>query len=139
MNDTIAILGIVAAALVGFLLGKKAGGDRDRAGNADATFFQTTPGSGGFVQGRVLNRMKGRTFHWNRVGTKPAAGSRFEIRAKSGTLPLVPPIPSGTDSIFADANDSAVPGTVYKYSLWQVLANGSEKELHDPELEIGQV
>jgi hypothetical protein len=28
-------------------------------------------------------------------------------------------------------------GAVYTYSLWQVLADGRERELHDPELEIG--
>jgi hypothetical protein len=138
MNDAIAIIGIVGSAIVGFFAGKKTGGDR--VSNADATFFQTRPGSDGFVEARVLKeRMKGRTFHWNRVGTKPAAGSRFEIRGKSGPLPLVPPIPKGTDSIFADADDSAVPGTVYHYALWQVLADNREKKLHDPELEMGQV
>jgi hypothetical protein len=84
--------------------------------------------------------MKGRTFHWVRHGAcRPANGGYFEIRMKSGSSPLKPLAPQGVDHIFADVEDWAKPGDVYPYSLWQVLPDGREKLLHDPELEIGQV
>ena len=136
MDTSLGVVGIVAAAVVGFIAGLKKSG---RVGNADATFFQTNPGSGGFVAARILKRkMKGRTFHWNRVGTIPAAGSHFEIRPKPGQPKILnPPIPSGVNDLYADVPPSVPGGTKYQYSLWQVLADNSEKELDDPELEIG--
>ncbi len=106
----------------------------------DDTTFQCNPGSGGFVDARILkNRLKGNIFEWRRVGVPPADGSRFEIRPKKGMSSLLEPaIPQGRDLIMADANGLARPGDIYKYSLWQVLSDGSEKELHDPEIEIAQ-
>ena len=104
----------------------------------DSTRFVTNPGSGGFVSARVQRRMRGDSFVWTRSGIAPAAGSRFEIRPKEGASPLDPSTPAGVDELRASANRSATrSGTVYTYSLWQVLADGRERELHDPELEIG--
>ena len=73
------------------LFGKKPHG-------ADATFFTSHPGSDGFCEAKVLKfRMRGRVFHWARVGNcKPSGGSYFEIRvkAKDGRSPLIPPAPA---------------------------------------------
>ena len=103
-----------------------------------STLFVTSHGSDGFVSARVQRRMKGDAFFWKRSGIRPAVGSRFEIRPKTGSSLLNPSTPSGVDEIRATANRSAAPqGSVYTYSLWQVLADGRERELHDPELEIG--
>jgi len=103
-----------------------------------STLFVTSHGSNGFVNARVKERMKGASFVWTRAGLPPADGSRFEIRPKSGSSVLDPPIPAGVDEIRAIANGSVAPaGTVYTYSLWQVLVDGRERELNDPELEIG--
>lgn len=102
-----------------------------------STLFVTSHGSGGFVAGRVQRRMKGKSFVWKRSGLAPAEGSRFEIRPKTGLSLLDPATPTGVDEIRATAVSSAQQGAVYTYSLWQVLADGRERELHDPELEIG--
>jgi hypothetical protein len=105
----------------------------------DSTRFVTTPGSDGFVVAQIQKRMKGDSFVWTRSGVSPAAGSRFEIRPKpqSATSLLNPPIPVGVDEIRAQVNRStAEHGAVYAYSLWQVLADGREREIHDPELQI---
>jgi hypothetical protein len=108
---------------------------------ADATFFTTTYGTGNFCRGEVhKQRMKGRTFHWMQHGPCKPAGAHFEIRPKPGqTSPLNPGIPKGVEHMWADVPASVPAGTIYRYSLWQVLANGQEQELDDPELEIGQV
>jgi hypothetical protein len=103
-----------------------------------SSLFVTSHGSDGFVAARVQRRMRGDSFLWKRSGLAPAAGSRFEIRPKTGSSLLDPSIPSGVDEIHATANrSSAQHGAVYTYSLWQVLPDGRERELHDPELEIG--
>jgi hypothetical protein len=103
-----------------------------------STLFVTSHGSDGFVAARIQRRMKGDSFVWQRSGLHPAEGSRFEIRPKSGSSLLAPSTPTGVDEIRATANRSvAHQGAVYTYSLWQVLADGRERELHDPELEIG--
>jgi hypothetical protein len=108
--------------------------------NADATNFQTNRGDDGFVVAEILKkRMKGRTFNWNRVGVRPEPGSHFEIRAKSGASILVPPTPRGVDDISAAVESGVRTGTIYRYSLWQVLADGRERELEDPELEVGEI
>jgi hypothetical protein len=109
---------------------------------ADATFFSTRPGSDGFCDAKVLKfRMKGREFHWARVGgCKPAGGGYFEIRVKGGKSLLVPPTPKGVNDIYCEVDPSVPEGTVIEYSLYQVRLEGGkpiEKELHDPELEIG--
>jgi hypothetical protein len=103
-----------------------------------STLFVTSHGSDGFVAARVQRRMKGNSFVWKRSGIPPAEGSRFEIRPKFGFSLLDPSTPNGVHEIRATANrSSAQQGAVYTYSLWQVLADGRERELHDPELEIG--
>jgi hypothetical protein len=105
----------------------------------DSTLFVTSNGSDGFVSARVQSRMKGDKFVWKRSGLPPAGGSHFEIRPKSasGHSPLNPEIPKGVDEIEATINRStARRAEVYTYSLWQVQADGRERELHDPELEI---
>ncbi len=105
----------------------------------DSTRFVTTPGADGFVAAQIQKRMKGNSFVWTRSGIPPAAGSRFEIRPKplSAVSLLNPPIPTGVDEIHAQVNRSAAQqGAVYTYSLWQVLADGREREIHDPELQI---
>lgn len=144
MNRALVLIGIGASALIGFLLGKKGlplppgliPGDV-----ADATLFRADQGSDGFCQAEVLKkRMRGRAFHWHRVGScRPAPGGYFEIRVKNRTSPLIPANPQGVNDIWADVHDWAEPGDVYYYSLWQVLADGRERELEDPELEIGQI
>ena len=139
MNTTLAILGIIGGAIVGFVTGKGFGG-ATRFGGADAAFFQTRPGSDGFVQGEVLNKkMKGNAFHWNRVGINPASGSWFEIRPKSGSSILDPAIPSGVNNIYADVIPGTPNDTVYLYELWQVLANGNERRLEDPEITVSEM
>jgi hypothetical protein len=103
-----------------------------------STLFVTSHGSDGFVKARVQRRMNGDSFVWTRSGMRPAEGSRFEIRPKFGPSLLDPSTPNGVDEICATANRSAAhQGAIYTYSLWQVLADGRERELHDPELEIG--
>lgn len=145
MNAAVTALGIVVAGVIGFLLGKgsKHPSVRPVGGASDASLFRTLPGSDGFCSGKVLKkRMKGRMFHWHRVGgCHPEPGSRFEIRLKDRTLtsPLIPAVPSGVDDIWADVDPDEPEGNVYEYSLWQVLADNRERELHDPELEIGHI
>jgi hypothetical protein len=138
MNIVVAILGFIGAGLVGFSFGRR---QDVKPASADSTFFTTTPGGAdGFCRARVLNRMKGRSFNWLRHGAcVPAGTGYFEIRVKSGDSPLLPPRPRGVDHIRADVASWARPGDVVFYSLWQVLDDGQEKELHDPELEIGQI
>ena len=133
-----ALIGFGLSAVIGYLLGKK--GLDSHHGNADATLFTTQPGDHGFCKGKVLKfRMKGRAFHWRRVGQcRPSSGGYFEIRMKQGVSPLIPARPQGVNDIYADVHAWAKPFDVYEYSLWQVMADGRERELHDPELEIGQ-
>ena len=53
---------------------------------ADATFFTSHAGSDGFCDAKVLKfRMKGRAFHWARVGElpDPAVTSYFEIGSRA--------------------------------------------------------
>jgi hypothetical protein len=140
MDTTLAILGIIGGGIVGFFTGKNFGGAAPFSG-ADASFFQTKPGSGGFVQGEVLKKkMKGKTFHWNRVGTIPAGGSRFEIRPKSGGSSILEPdIPSGVNDMSADVKPGTSNGTVYRYELWQVLATGEARMLEDPEITVSEM
>jgi hypothetical protein len=145
MNGLFAALGVIAGGVIGFLLGKKSGTHPSLLGGgvSDSSLFRTVAGTGGFCEGRVVKyRMTGRHFEWKRVGgCSPAPGSRFEIRLKNSAIasPLIPATPAGVDLIRAGVRDSERPGTVYEYSLYQVLANGSERELDDPELEIGQI
>lgn len=145
MNGVLVALGVIVAGVIGFLLAKKSGQHPSLVGGgvSDSSLFRTVGGSGGFCDGKVVKeRMKGRRFEWVRVGgCVPAPGSRFEIRLKNTAIesPLVPAVPSGVDRINAGVRSSEPAGTVYKYSLYQVLANGSERELDDPELEIGQI
>lgn len=145
MNGVIGILGLIAAGVVGFLLGKKSGQrpSLGGGGGGNSSLFRTLQGTDGFCKGEVLKkRMKGRSFHWHRVGgCRPDPGSRFEIRLKHHThpSPLIPPVPSGVDHIRAEVNHSEPDGRVYEYGLWQVLADGRERELEDPELEIGHI
>ncbi|HXG89825.1 MAG TPA: hypothetical protein VNJ02_15960 [Vicinamibacterales bacterium] len=145
MRTEFAVLGVLAAGFFGFVLGRRKD-DPSAADVADASFFLTTPGSGNddFCAGKILKkRLKGRVFHWARkgMGCEPASGSRFEIRLKPTVPPrpnpLIPPVPSGVNHILADVQPWASAGVVYYYSLYQVLADGTEKQLHDPELEIG--
>jgi len=139
MDTTLSILGIIGGGIVGFFTGKSFG-SAGTFGGADASFFQTKPGSGGFVEGEVLKKkMKGKTFHWNRVGTPPAPGSWFEIRPKSGASILEPAIPSGLNNVYADVKAGTSNGTVYLYELWQVLANGDERRLEDPEITVSEM
>jgi hypothetical protein len=141
MGGAQALLAVVASALAGFILGKQKGVHVAERGAGDATFFTATPGAGGFCKAKVLNnRMKGRRFRWVRHGScRPSAG-RFEIRPKAGyESPLVPPIPGGVDEIEADVRAGVPAGTIYRYSLWEVHDGGQERELDDPELEIGQI
>jgi LPXTG-motif cell wall-anchored protein len=144
MNGALTALGIVAAGVIGFLLGRKRKHPHIRTGGAsDASLFRTLRGTDGFCTGEVLKkRMKGRRFHWKRVGgCQPEAGSRFEIRLKDPTMPnpLIPSVPFGVDDIWADVDPDEPEGTVYPYGLFQVLADGRERELEDPELEIGHI
>ena len=145
MNAVTVALGIVAAGVIGYLVTKKTRSHPtlQPGGARDASLFRTLPGTGGFCQGEVLKkRMKGRGFHWKRVGgCNPAPGSRFEIRLKDQSLssPLIPAVPSGVDNISADVKPGEPAGNVYAYSLFQVLADNSERELEDPELEIGHI
>jgi hypothetical protein len=110
---------------------------------ADATFFNTRPGDDEFCKAKVLKfRMKGREFHWARVGMcRPPTGGYFEIRVKPGSqYGLRPERPHGVHDIFAEVDDSVPDGTIIKYSLFEVIVdNGKsrERELEDPELEIG--
>src|SRR5690348_4736325 len=110
---------------------------------ADATFFTTQPGDNGFCRGKILKfRMKGREFHWARTGgCRATNGGYFEIRVKPGTdYRLVPETPRGVHDIYCEVDDSVPDGAVIKYSLWQVIfedGKAKEKELDDPELEIG--
>ena len=140
MDRTLAILGIIGAGIIGFIAGKKFGGAYTFSG-ADATFFLTTPGSDGFVQGEVLKKkMKGKTFHWNRVGTRPAPGSRFEIRPKGGGISILDPeIPSGENDMYAEVKPGTPNGTLYCYELWQVLATREERLLEDPEIIVSEM
>ena len=109
---------------------------------ADATFF-TTQIDDDFCRGKVLKfRMKGREFHWARVGgCRATNGGFFEIRVKPGSkYQLVPPTPKGVNDIYCEVDDSVPDGAVISYSLWQVIfvdGVAKEKELDDPELEIG--
>jgi hypothetical protein len=108
---------------------------------ADATFFTSNAGRDGFCDAKVLKfRMKGRVFHWARVGScKPSGDGYFEIRVKHGQSPLIPPAPNGINHIFCEVDPAVPDGTVIQYSLYQVRfedGKRSEKELHDPELEI---
>lgn len=136
MNSPLSLLDRIKQAIASIFHGPAAAAPPAKS-RADDSLFQCDPGTGGFVDARVRKeRMKGNTFHWRRVGVAPASGSHFEIRPKGGSSVLVPEVPRGTDDIFADANGTVVVGTIYRYSLWQVLADGTEKELHDPELEI---
>lgn len=140
MDKTLAILGIIAAGVIGFFIGKSSHGVSTSDG-ADFTLFKTTPGSDGFVQGEVLKKkMKGKTFHWKRVGTRPAAGSWFEIRPKGGRPSILDPeIPSGMDDIYADVKPGTPNGTSYYYDLWQVLETGGERQLEDPEIVVSEM
>jgi hypothetical protein len=110
---------------------------------ADATFFNTSPGDNGFCRAKVLKfRMKGREFHWAQVGgCRATGGGFFEIRVKPGSeFGLIPERPRGVHDIFAEVDDSVPDGTIIKYSLFQVIfedGKPKEKELEDPELEIG--
>jgi hypothetical protein len=145
MNGVFAALGLIVGGVIGFLLGQKSRQHPalQPGGVSDSSLFRTVAGTGGFCEGKVVKRrMKGRSFRWIRVGgCSPAPGSRFEIRLKNAAIasPLIPAVPFGVDDIWADVHGSEPPGTVYEYSLYQVLANGSERELDDPELEIGQI
>jgi hypothetical protein len=139
MDMTLVILAIIGAGIVGFFIGKSFGAPR-MFGGADATFFLTKPGSGGFVQGEVLKKkMRGRTFHWNRVGTTPAPGSRFEIRPKSDHSILEPAIPFGVNDIYAEVQPGTRNGRVYHYELWQVLDSGDARRLEDPEIIVSEM
>jgi hypothetical protein len=110
---------------------------------ADATFFNTMPGDDDFCRAKVLKfRMKGREFHWARVGgCRPSSGGYFEIRVKPGSeFGLIPERPRGVHDIFAEVDDSVPNGTIIKYSLFEVIfvdGKPKERELEDPELEIG--
>ena len=141
MNAVLGALGVFVAGLIGFLIGKKSSMELPRSGGPNEARFVTRPGTGGFCAGLVLDRPKARRFRWIRVGggCTPAPGSRFEIRIKHEASPLVPDIPSGVDEIVAGVKPGIPTGKVYEYSLWQVLADGRERELHDPELEIGHI
>jgi hypothetical protein len=139
-----AALGFIAGGVIGFLFLRLRDwpGSDPVASASNATLFRTSPGLDAFSNARILKkRMKGRSFRWTRVGPPPAAGSRFEIRLKDAALrsPLIPAIPAGVENIRADVHREEKPGTVYEYGLYQVLANGDERCLHDPELEIGQI
>jgi len=102
----------------------------------DETDIEARPGTHGFVVAHVAkSRMKGCSFDWNIVGTSLEANSHFEIRPKAGSSKLRPAIPSGTNRIHADAVPGLKAGTIYSYSLWQVL-DGQARELDDPDLEI---
>jgi hypothetical protein len=137
MNIAVAALGAIAAGVVGFLLGKKDGKGLG-FGIADASFFTSNHGTDGFCAARILKKkMRGSHFHWMRHGScKPSNGGYFEIRIKERESPLRPERPRGVDHIYASVKETARAGDVYRYSLWQVLPNGEERELHDPELEI---
>ena len=140
MDKTLATLGIIGAGIIGFFVGKSYHGV-STFGGADATFFRTTPGSDGFVQGEVLKKkMKGKTFHWNRVGTMPAPGSRFEIRPKGDRISILDPdIPSGTNDMYAEVKPGTSNGTSYCYELWQVLETAEERRLEDPEIVVSEM
>jgi hypothetical protein len=134
-----AVVGIAVAAVLGFLLGQRRKPRLMEQRNA--SFFTTTPGSGGFCRGRVVERkMRGADFRWVRHGScRPAEGGRFEIRPKRGyKSPLIPPVPYGVDEIVARADPDVPNGTKYEYGLFQVLPDGHEQEIDDPELEIVQ-
>ena len=123
--------------------GHGTGGHGKKERKADATFFSTRPGgSDGFCEAKVLkSRMKGREFHWSRVGMcRPTGGGYFEIRVEGEKSVLVPEAPRGVHDIYAEVDDSVPDGTIIKYSLYQVVFEGGvakEKMLHHPELEIG--
>ena len=140
------LLGMLSAGVVGFVLAKR-GGVRDvhpLAERPNASFFDTKPGSEGFCDGKIKERkMKGHSFRWvrNDKGCSVPTGSTFEIRIKpnQGDSPLIPPIPSHRDDIHAEVNWDVVRASGrsrWEYSLFQVLPDGREKELDDPELEI---
>lgn len=130
---------VIVAAVVAFLVGR---GLTVTAPPPwiDGSFIVSTPGQDEFCSARVAReRMQGRVFVWIRRGAcAPAAGGYFEIRPKAGnTSPLEPPNPRGVHVITATVPDTAAEGVVYYYDLWQVLPDGTERMLHDPEIEIG--
>ena len=137
-------LGFLVGGLVGLVIGQRQRGSDGgpASGASNSSWFRTSVGTDGFSRARILKpRMIGRSFQWKRMGDAPAAGSRFEIRLKDRAIdsPLIPAIPAGTDEIRAGVRRDEKPGTVYEYGLYQVLADGRERCLHDPELEIGQI
>ena len=137
MRTAVMVGAIAAAAIVAFLIGR-ASPPTAAPVWVDGSFIISTPGSDGFCNARVARPMKGRAFVWVRRGAcEPPAGSYFELRPKSGnTSPLDPERPRGVHIIVASA-PSAAEGSKYYYELWQVLANGTERMLEDPEIEIG--
>jgi hypothetical protein len=142
MNGFVAGLTAAAAGFLAYLLISRKTHIRQSA--SDFSLFVTRPGSDGFCSGNVRKfRMRGRSFKWERrgEGCEPAPGSRFEIRLKGShePHPLVPAIPSGTNVITASVAPGIPPGSVYRYGLHQVLADGSSRQLEDPELEIGHI
>ena len=124
---------------------EKGTAEKGTARGAKQTRRFSTPapgGSDGFCKAKVLKeRMKGREFHWSRVGMcRPTGGGYFEIRVKGEKSVLVPETPRGVHDIYAEVDDSVPDGTIIKYSLYQVIFEdgvAKEKMLHDPELEIG--
>jgi hypothetical protein len=140
MNRALVLIGVGLSALIGFLLVRRT--PALGPGHAVDVIFRSHPGTGdGFCKVTVqAGRPRGRAFHWKPVGPcRPEPGGYFQIRVKNRPSPLIPERPRGNPSIFAEVQHWAVPGDVYRYSFWQVLADGRERELVDPELEIGQI
>jgi hypothetical protein len=131
---------VIGSALIAFLVGR--GAVTAPPAWIDGSFIISTPGPGKdeFCNARIeRDKMRGRVFVWVRRGPcAPANGGYFELRPKAGnTSPLDPANPRGVHLITATVSDTAAEGVVYYYDLWQVLPNGTERMLHDPEIEIG--
>lgn len=141
MRKALTAGGVVVLALIAFLIGR---GFTSTAPPSwvDGSLIISPVDSDkdGFCDARIeRERMTGRVFVWvRRGGCAPTTGGYFELRPKPGnTSPLEPANPRGVHVIMATASENAVENTRYFYELWQVLSDGREKRLHDPEIEIG--
>ena len=140
MKVVLKVAAVVAALAAAFFVGRMMAPGPPAWLDGDFIVSPTDQNKDGFCDAHIAReRMKGRVFVWRRVGgCRPAGGSEFVLRPKSGNQsPLEPDEPRGVDLIIAVADDDATEGTIYEYDLWQVYPDGRQERLFDPEIEIG--